>query len=278
MTFLTTETVQGEGFWQPISTGVAVHRTVEQALVAAVLEAVERDAAALCWLQKLPLPLLDPAVLRPETAELLAWSAERGLRTFVFDLTTDLGIPVAWCLQLCDGSVKAAQLAATGAGPDSATAAHNAVLECVGAREFYTVASGPPRTYDRYVEPTDGARHMARRARRPAFDFLTDRLDERATVPGRDLGGGDTAAGRLARLLEVLREHDQPAYAADLTCREAVTAGLSCVRVVLPRLVPMSLRPRAAFRGTPRLFDAPARMGYPVLPESRLNPYPIPLG
>ena len=277
MTYLVTEMLETERFWLPLSTGIAVHGTVEHALVGGIAEAVERDAAALCWLQKLPLPLVDPAALAPETVELVRWSADRGMRTLLFDATTDLGIPAVWCLQLSDKSRRAGQICATAAGLDTSSTAHRAVLECLPAREHLESTPSTIRSYRDYAEVTDGAVHMSRRGRRSAFDFLLDRLDERPVVPGRELTAG-TPAEALAVLLRVLQEHGQPAYAADLTSREAQQAGLTATRVVLPRLVPMSLQPLSAYRATPRLYEAPARMGHRVLPESRLNRYPIPLG
>jgi ribosomal protein S12 methylthiotransferase accessory factor len=277
MTFLPGELLDGERFWLPLSTGVALHATMEQAIAGGICEVAERDAAALCWLQKLPLPLLDPAALLPETAEIVRWFAERGVRTLVFDATTDLGIPAAWCLQLCDDSELVGQGSATAAALDSAGAAHKAVLECVNAREFHRTTAPPPRAYRQFKTIVSGAVHMSRRSRRSAFDFLLDRLDERPVSPGKALPAG-TPAEALASLLGLLAERGEPVYAADLTSREARQAGMYTARAVLPRLVPMSLRPPVKYAATPRLYEAPARMGYPVRPESRLTPYPIPLG
>jgi ribosomal protein S12 methylthiotransferase accessory factor len=47
-----------ERFVSPISTGCAIHMTYEKALINGINEVIERDAIALTWLQKLPLPQL----------------------------------------------------------------------------------------------------------------------------------------------------------------------------------------------------------------------------
>jgi ribosomal protein S12 methylthiotransferase accessory factor len=53
----------GERFCLPISTGCAAHTEIEQALVHAALEVVERDAIALVWLQQMRLPRIDGDLL-----------------------------------------------------------------------------------------------------------------------------------------------------------------------------------------------------------------------
>jgi ribosomal protein S12 methylthiotransferase accessory factor len=279
MTFIVAELMDAERFWLPFSTGAAIHQTTEAALVAAICEIVERDAAALCWLQKLPPPLLDPVVLLPSTKQLVDWFADRGIRTLLFDITTDLGIPTVWCLQLCetaDHTDRLAQVCATATALDPSDAAHKAVVECTSGREILHELPTPPARYAEYADVTEGAIHMARRSRRRAFAFLIENLKNRRISPGRTVPG-TTPADQLGYLLEILERHDQPAYAADLTTREITQAGLVAVRVILPRLLPMSVQPRASYRGTPRLYQAPANMGYPPRSESRLNPYPVPL-
>ncbi|MFM9848335.1 MAG: YcaO-like family protein [Hyphomicrobiaceae bacterium] len=79
-----------------LSTGVAAGRSFESAVTHALLELLERDAAALWWIggqRGRPLALDDPAsltaasllaTLRTDTAHRAAW---------LLDITTDLGIP-----------------------------------------------------------------------------------------------------------------------------------------------------------------------------------------
>jgi len=48
------------------------------------------------------------------------------------------------------------------------------------------------------------------------------------------------------------------------------------VRVIIPGLQPLSFHYRARYLGHPRLYEAPALMGYPVLREEDLNGWPQP--
>ncbi|AYK09235.1 hypothetical protein D8Z77_19285 [Brevibacillus laterosporus] len=49
----------GERFWLPISTGCAAHVSIEEALISAICEVIERDAISLTWLQQISLPHIE---------------------------------------------------------------------------------------------------------------------------------------------------------------------------------------------------------------------------
>src|SRR5262249_41744709 len=92
----------GERFWIPITTGCAAHRSYERALLAAILEVIERDAISLVWLQKLRLPRIVIDRFSPALASY--WrhyeqgSAE--LEYCFFDATSDLGVPTVYGVQV----------------------------------------------------------------------------------------------------------------------------------------------------------------------------------
>jgi ribosomal protein S12 methylthiotransferase accessory factor len=75
------------------SSGCAAGMTNEEAKLAAILELVERDATALWWYGGGRSGLVDLMTI-PREKELLVWLADRPRRTRLFDITTDLGIPV----------------------------------------------------------------------------------------------------------------------------------------------------------------------------------------
>lgn len=88
-----------------LSTGVAAGRTFEGAAVNALLELIERDAAALWWIGGRcgrPLALDDPAAHAAAglLATLRAGTAHRS--TWLLDITTDLGIPSIAALSVND--------------------------------------------------------------------------------------------------------------------------------------------------------------------------------
>jgi ribosomal protein S12 methylthiotransferase accessory factor len=265
-----------ERFWLPISTGCATHVTVEAALVNAICELIERDAIALTWLQKLPLSLLDGKYHGASVRDMTQWCADRGIETYLFDATTDIGVPTVYCVQLADAEYQAAQVVGCATDLDAGAAAERALLEAMGMRGHLHAEPAVPRRYSEYSAASDGATAMARRSRRPAFAFLFEALADRAIrAPESPCPGSD--AERLTYLVRLLAAKGMAAYAVEISSRELISIDHSAVRVVIPDLQPMSLKPLAQYRAHRRLYDAPARMGMRVLTESQLNPWPQPV-
>lgn len=110
------------------SNGCACGASAESARLAATLELIERDAAARWWYGRRQRPVLDLAIL-DDTSGLVSWLYARRRRTWLFDITTDLGVPVAAAASSeRDGSDVALGFAAK---PDIREAALAAMTEMV---------------------------------------------------------------------------------------------------------------------------------------------------
>ncbi|MCO5973227.1 YcaO-like family protein [Actinoallomurus soli] len=282
LVFLTFPESAAENFWIPISTGCAVHRTVEAAVVNALCELIERDALALTWLLRRPLPRLAEDRLPDSARSILAWCADHGIESFLYDATTDVGVPVVYCLQIAEHTSRTGQLVGAACGFGGASLTEHALLEAMGLRLGIESRPAPPRRYADHRVVDDGAAVMAARARREAFGFLRGGLP--ASHPAGDLSasrpvGGDPGSdrARLEFLLRRLAELGMTVLMVDLTTRELRDSGHVAVRVIVPELQPMSARPLVQYRAHPRLRTAAERMGLPPLPERRLNPYPQPM-
>jgi ribosomal protein S12 methylthiotransferase accessory factor len=75
------------------SNGCAAGEDADAARLAAVLELVERDATARWWYGRRRRRTIDPAEIEGVVA-LTAWLAQRSRRAWLFDITTDLDVPV----------------------------------------------------------------------------------------------------------------------------------------------------------------------------------------
>jgi ribosomal protein S12 methylthiotransferase accessory factor len=76
------------------SNGCAAGADAEAAQLAALLELIERDATGRWWYGRRRRPLFDIAAI-DGAAGMVGWLASRERRTWLFDITTDLAIPVA---------------------------------------------------------------------------------------------------------------------------------------------------------------------------------------
>jgi ribosomal protein S12 methylthiotransferase accessory factor len=85
---------RGSGQIDADSNGCAAGNTIEEAIVQAFLELVERDAYAIWWYNRSQRSAVDLGQMDdPYVSGLKARLAETGRRLWVLDVTTDLGIP-----------------------------------------------------------------------------------------------------------------------------------------------------------------------------------------
>jgi ribosomal protein S12 methylthiotransferase accessory factor len=60
------------------------------------------------------------------------------------------------------------------------------------------------------------------------------------------------------------------------TTSELRRAGLVGVCCIVPELQPLTLHPCTQYRGHPRLYDLPRKLGHEALPEQQINADPVP--
>jgi ribosomal protein S12 methylthiotransferase accessory factor len=261
-------------FWHKISTGYAIHVDPVEALIGGICEIIERDLIAIMWLQRLSLPVVPSACLSDTARLLLDWSEEHFIDTYLFDGTTDIGVPTVYCLQVAAHDDRARQIVGAATTRSIGTAAEKALMEAISSRPNFHVDKRVKEDFSKFAQVDDGARYMARADMAHAFDFL---LDGAATpfAPERTALPEDPKEA-LSQLLKTLRRKGMQAVVVDRTTRELNDAGLTAVNVVIPDLQPMTLSPLAQYRAHPRLYEAPVLMGYSSHSEEDLNPWPQP--
>lgn len=264
----------GERFCLPISTGCAAHTNIEQALINAAMEVVERDAIALVWLQQMGLPRIDPSN-EPELVPYLDRYKRSHIKPYFYDATTDIGIPTVYSVEMTTQARGVATLVMCATDLDPRRALAKVMREAASSRIALHAPHALPVDPNLFNDVFHGALYMGALERQHAFSFL---IESEKVVDAMHLPSFDTGDVRLNLLwvIEQLRGHNIQAYAVDLTTDEAFAAGMRVVRVLLPRLQPLSFSLRARYLGHPRLYEAPRRMGYTAFSESEINPWPQP--
>jgi ribosomal protein S12 methylthiotransferase accessory factor len=267
---------RGEQICLPISTGCAAHTSFEQALSGAICEVMERDAISLVWLQKMQLPQIELKMLNPELESYFEINnRSSGIKQLFFDATTDLGIPTIYCLQFSPHNDRLATLVACNTDLNPVRSVGKILRELASSRIGLQVERQSVANWDDFLDVFDGAVFMGKPEQLPAYDFLVNTPHHRQLEDLPNLATGDPTQD-LQLLLARLRAHKLEAFAVDLTTDEALRVGMRVVRVIIPGLQPLSFSYRARFLGHPRLYDAPARMGYRVHPEAEINIWPQP--
>lgn len=268
----------GERFWLPISTGCAAHISSAKALLRAICEIIERDAISIVWLQKLPLPEIEVDCCSPHLEPYWKRYLEgpEDVQYHFYNATSDLGVPTVYCLQIAPYNKRKTTLVACCTAISYDLAITKAMADMVSLGLAFRRSRAIPDNWDDYTDVMHGSIYMARAEQASAFEFL---LAGKQKQKLSELPGGHNEideADALTRVLATLDRRQFATYVVDLSTDEAIRADMRVVRVIVPGLQPVSFRYRARYLGHPRLYDAPARMGYPVLQEQELNPWPQP--
>ncbi|MGW7133420.1 YcaO-like family protein [Streptomyces bobili] len=251
-----------EWFWLQISTGTAAHVSLPTALCKAIYECIERDAIALTWLGRLPLPRLELPYLTRTTVKFHA-----------FDATTDLGVPTVLSVQFCDGHPHCDVSMSCASACDAETALRKVVYEGTSARVALDRPQSIPDDVADFTGLAHGAHYYGRGGHRDELDFLFGPATTGSPPP---LPTATCETERLDQVIDRLLLHGMDAIAIDLTTDELHDVGLWAVKVVIPRLMPISFVHRARYLGTPRLYDHVSRRTGAPFTESDVNPAPLP--
>jgi ribosomal protein S12 methylthiotransferase accessory factor len=272
-----------------ISTGLACANTLEEALLTALCETIERDAFMLTWLHRFPAPRVSLENCRDETLlrvlECLKWA---GLEFHISLITTDIAIPT-FLVVLIDRS---------GIGPAAAVATRtdlNPTWAVVHALEEATLTWLATSHMMADAEPlrsklSGGAsptlltrgKYLLRYARQemlPTFDFLLRSPVSRALS---DLPNRATAdvLENLRTCVKLVQACGFDALAVDVTTPDIAELGFSVARVIVPGLQPLDMDELRPYRGGKRLYDAPRLLGYSdrVATENDIfeEPHPFP--
>jgi len=265
----------------PTSNGLACGPTLVEAVLAALLEVVERDAMMLVWANRLSLPRLawfdDPAIRAVERQVF----APTGLEYTAIDTSAFFGVPAAiGVVHGADGD-----RAAVGLGGGCATTVGDAwrtsVAEAFAVHRWLRglLADSPPP-----IERIEDVRTLEDHTlfhgtpdRKGQLEFLEASGDARSTtdvpaVPGR------TPGEIVAEIVRRLGDRDVHTYAVDVTSPDVEELGLKVARVVAPQLCALDVFGAAPYRGGRRLYHAAFEAGLldGPLTYDDLNPLPHP--
>lgn len=248
------------------SNGCAAGTSRTDAVLQGMLELVERDAVALWWYNRTPLPGVDLGSADPWVRHMREVHTGVDREMWALDLTADLGIPVYAALSRRTGGSHEHILLGFGAHLDPAVALRRAVTELNqglpaldGLDPAAALAAGDPDLAGWVRTATLAglpwlAPDPASPAWRPGDHPYLPRPDLAADVD--DVRGRIEAAGMEVMVLDQTRPD----------------VGLPVVRVIVP-----GLRHMWARFGPGRLFDVPVRLGRLTRPTAYadLNPVPV---
>ncbi|WP_431910804.1 TOMM precursor leader peptide-binding protein [Micromonospora carbonacea] len=275
----------GPSFVYENSNGCALGAGPEEALLAALLEVVERDAFLRAWYSRTPLPELDLAGLTGSAALTVRTVAHRTGRTLrAFRAVGELGLPVVLLVSLSDEPGQPATLVTAGCALDTTGALLGAAHEMALVAPVAALNFGRRRAEldamlaepERVRAMADHALAAALPAARDRFDFLLDPPVAATPVEPTHLPRGDVAAD-LAALLAAAADAGLRVLVVDHTTPELHRVGLTCVKAVLPGTVPMTFGHRHRRMPSDAGLESFRRRHHATpLTEVRHDPHPFP--
>ena len=264
------------------SSGLACAPTFGEAILAALLELVERDAVMLAWKCRLSLPLLDWSGDEALCALDRRFFATTGLRFDAIDGSCFLDVPVAIAVVHAPSGSRAALAVGAGAAAGMGEAWLKAIAEGFGVYRWLgrQAASTPhraPPDPDSIATFDDHMLFYARSEEAELASFLTASSTRSPTTQVRPLEGSSPREQFYA-LVSRLGARGVSAYAVDVTSPDVRDLGLSVARVITPELCALDVAHRAQFLGGARLYVAAHEVGLLDTPldVARLNPLPHP--
>ncbi|USX56353.1 YcaO-like family protein [Lentzea sp. HUAS12] len=259
---------------QETSSGCAVGSCLEEAVLHALVEVVERDAVITAWYARTPLPEVDlTTVTDPELRVLITRMRTRsGYDLRAFWATRDIAVPVFWVVATAPPGQPdlPAIVCASGAAPCPAGALRGGLLELAAALDHRRASwPGDPEQRHRAArmlqdpglvqDITDHGLLYCHPDTVPRWNFL---LGHGAMRPWREFAKsrrpsrGDLLLDCRALVQETLARCAD-VLVVDQTTVEHTTAELRCVKVLVPGAVPITFGHNARrVLGIPRLDAA----------------------
>ena len=243
-------------FVPPITTGLGVGNSVDEALLAGLTEVIERDATMLAWYST-----FEPLELRVETdryEQLEKRARAESLRVTTLLCTQDVDIPVVAAAVHRDGEWP--QFAAgSAAGVDAATAGADAVAE---ALQNWTELRG--------MGPERAAKQGGAIGRYASFPAAArEFVDADVTVAADEVS--TTPADPLDAVVQRVEAAGLSVYAARLTTTDVASLGFEAVRVLVPGAQPLFTS--EPFFGD-RVETVPSKLGFESRPDRGYHPFP----
>jgi ribosomal protein S12 methylthiotransferase accessory factor len=269
----------GDALFTPSSSGLAAGTSVVEAVRSGLCELIERDAFLVMWMNRLAVPELAVDAHDDVLAGIVGHYACFGVELRLFDLTTDVGIPVVMALALAGDTAGPAAVVGLGCHLDPQVAALRAAFEVCQVRPSQmrrqnarTLAASEVRGIE------DHSAFFAQRASLPELDFLLQGGRRRRLADLGSLAKAD-AGTDLATCVAALRKIGCRVAYAELTTADLAGYPIHVVRTLATGLQPIHFGDGLARLGSARLYEAAARMdpGHPPGNEDSLNPCPHPL-
>ncbi|MBY0600185.1 TOMM precursor leader peptide-binding protein [Bacillus bingmayongensis] len=280
-----------DAFVYETSNGCAIGGSLEEAIFHGILEIVERDAFLLTWYAQLPLPRLDLASADDVELQLMIERMRTitGYDLHVFDATMEHGIPSIWAIAKNTKQDGMNLVCAGGAHMEPLRAVKNAIHELAGMlltmdekfeanKQKYEKCLRDPYLVTQ-MEDHSMVYGLLEAEERLQFLLNDDRHVQTFQQMHQLKSIDRDLTSDLRHLLDRLHHSGLEVIVIDQTVPLIQKNGLSCVKVLIPGMLPMTFGHHLTrVKGLQRALTVPMELGYidEPLTFEQLNPHPHP--
>lgn len=267
--------------FQPISTGLSCHCSLEEAILGGVLEVVERDAFSMTWQAKLSHPHIIIESLSDDNYDLVRKIESVGHKVYLLNATTDLGIPVILAVAHRERHPAPPLVVAAASELDPETAVRKCLEELVHTRRYMRELQAwggsydAPADLDEIKDQIDHLRFWGSDSVLKYSEFLIN-SENRVEFSSIESMEKKSVKDSLQGLTSQLLKKGYSSYFVDLTTDDVMGLGLRVVRAVVPGLHPFFIGHAWRARNCKRLFSSPQLFGHKPLSRGHDNIYPHP--
>jgi ribosomal protein S12 methylthiotransferase accessory factor len=121
-------------FCPPTSNGLAAGPSLDSAVLSGLYELIERDAFLITWMNRLAVPRVDYSSMAGIVARIRSHYARFGVEALVYDITTDIGVPVMMAMAVDRSGGGPAVVVGLGCHLNPAVALKKALMEVCQVR------------------------------------------------------------------------------------------------------------------------------------------------
>ncbi len=281
------------GFVYETSNGCALGGSREEAIFYGIMEVVERDSFLLTWYAQLNLPRLDPLTADDEELQLMIerMRAVAGYDLYLYNSTMEHGIPSVWAMAKNRKDKGLNLILAAGAHLDPVRAAKSAIQELAGMMlNLDEKLESNKGKYEQMLYDDSLVRQMDDHGMlyglpqaEERFKFLLNDNRPMQSFNDEFMWKSEHAdlTDDLKEILQAFRRLNLDVIVVDQTAPELKRNGLSCVKVLIPGMLPMTFGHHLTrLTGLERVLNVPMQLGYTDQPLTfeQLNrqPHPFP--
>ena len=268
----------------PVSTGAASQRSMESAVLNGLLEAIERDAFMITWVNKLSPPIIDcEHISNDQLQDIFQRLRRYRLEFYLLYLPTDIPVHAVLALIIDRSGVGPAVSVGASANISIFDAMRDAITEAFASRVSVRAMLEEQVRKTKFELPD---RRFLDRDGRLLWWCPTERLSditflikgERKRLTDLPRHPSLPAPSKALRfLVNVLKAKNLEVVYSEIIERDLQKyLGLSAVVVTVPGLQPMHLDESLPYEGGKRLADVPTALGFRVSATPNPLPHPFP--